>query len=160
MLRITDQYFWNFIFLLFFLCFVVMGIIILNTEARINPEDLTLVDLTLITLASVRIIRLMVYDDITKFFREQFLDIKETKVGFVLVKPESGPRRTLADLLSCPWCVGLWAGAIVVFIYLWTPYAYFPILFLAISSVATTLQLLANMIGWRAEVLKQESERL
>lgn len=159
MIRITDQYFWNFVFLLFFMGFVVMGMIILNTESRINPEDLTLLDVTLITLASFRLIRLVVYDAITKFFREQFWDTKETKMGLMLEKPAVGPRRTLADLLSCPWCIGIWAGATVTFFYLWTPYSYFPVLFLAVSSVATTLQLLANMIGWQADKLKQESER-
>jgi len=160
MIRITDQYFWNFIFTLFFLCFVVMGMIILNTETRIEPADLTWFDFTLMTLATLRLVRLVVYDAITKFFREQFWDVKESKIGLVLEKPDSGPRRTLADLLSCPWCIGIWAGATVVFFYLWTPYAYFPVLFLAISSLATTLQLLANMIGFQAEKAKQESERL
>ncbi len=160
MLRITDQYFWNFIFTLFFLCFVVMGMIILNTESRIAPADLSWMDLTLMTLATMRLVRLVVYDSITKFFREQFWDVKDTKVGLVLEKPESGPRRTLADLLSCPWCIGIWAGASVAFFYLWTPYAYFIVLFLALSAVATTLQLLANSLGWKAEILKQENERL
>ena len=160
MFRITDQYFWNFIFTLFFLCFVVMGMIVLSTESRIQPNELTWMDFALITLATFRLVRLVVYDSITKFFREQFWDVKESRIGLVLEKPASGPRRTLADLLSCPWCIGIWAGATVAFFYLWTPYAYFPVLFLAIAALATTLQLLANMIGWKAELLKQESERL
>lgn len=160
MIRITDQYFWNFVFVLFFLAFVVMGMIILNTESRISPEGLTFFDITLITLATFRVIRLVVYDAITKFFREQFWDVKETKMGLMLEKPVAGPRRTLADLMSCPWCIGIWAAATITFFYLWTPYSFFPVLFLAVSAVATTLQLLANMIGWQSEKLKQESERL
>ena len=76
----------------------------------------------------------------------------------VLEKPKSGPRRTLADLLSCPWCFGIWAAATVVFFYELTPYAYYPILMLAIAGAGTFLQLAANMVGWKAEQLKHDTE--
>jgi hypothetical protein len=46
----------------------------------------------------------------------------------------------------------------VVFFYMLTSYAYLPILILALSSVATMLQLFANMVGWKAEQLKREVE--
>jgi hypothetical protein len=158
MIRITDQYFWNVIFGLFFVLLAAMGAIILETEARIAYTELTLVDFTLITLATWRLIRLFVYDAITKFFREQFYDLKKVGKGYTLEKPKFGPRRTIADLLSCPWCFGMWAAALVTFFYLWTPYAYYVTIFLAISAVATFLQILTNMIGWQAEKLKQEVE--
>lgn len=157
-MRVTDQYFWNFIFTLFFLALVVMGTIILESEAYKAWEELTFVDYALITLATFRVIRLMVYDKITAFFREQFWDVHEGKTKVVLVKPATGPRRTLADLLSCPWCFGVWAGATVSFFYLLTPYAFYPVLFLALSAVATFFQLLANLIGWKAEQLKIDVE--
>lgn len=158
MIRITDQYFWNVVFGIFFVLLVIMGTIILETEARVPYAELTLVDFTLITLASWRIIRLFVYDHITKFIREQFYDLKKVGKGYTLEKPKFGPRRTIADLLTCPWCVGMWAAASVTFFYLLTPYAYYVTLFLAISSVATFLQILTNMVGWQAEKLKQEVE--
>lgn len=158
-MRITDQYFWNVVFLIFFLCLVFMGTVILQTEAYKLPVDLTLTDFVLISLASFRIIRMVVYDKIFAFFREQFYDPTEYKGQVVLVKPEGGPRRTLADLLSCPWCFGVWATAMVTFFYLLTPYAFFPILFIALSAVASMLQITANLIGWKAEQLKNEVER-
>jgi Protein of unknown function (DUF1360) len=158
MIRITDQYFWNVVFSIFFVILAVFGAIILETEARIAYTELTVVDFTLITLASWRVIRLFVYDPITKWFREQFYDVKKVGKGYVLEKPKFGPRRTVADLLSCPWCFGVWAAAMVVFFYLLTPYAYYITIFLAVSSVATFLQLLTNMIGWQAEKLKAEVE--
>lgn len=158
MLRITDQYFWNFIFSVFFAVMVVLGVIILDTEAYKQPEDLTVLDLTLITLATWRLIRLFVYDAITKFLREQFWNAVEVKKRVVLEKPVMGARRTLADLFSCPWCFGAWAGAVVTFFYLLTPYAFFPVLFLGLSAVATFLQILTNMIGHRAEQLKNQNE--
>lgn len=136
-----------------------MAVIILDTEAHIAYTDLELFDFILISLASFRLIRLFVYDGMTKFFREQFYDAKITKVGKVtLYKPARGPRRTISDLMGCPWCFGVWAAAVVTFFYLLTPLAYFPVFLLAIASVATFLQLLINMIGWKAEQLKKEME--
>lgn len=158
MIRLTDQYFWNVVFGFFFLVLTTLGAIILQTESRVPLTDLSLVDFTLITLASWRLIRLFIYDNMMKWFREQFYDIKKVGKGFTLVKPVTGPRRTLADLLSCPWCFGMWAAASVTFFYLLTPYAYFFVVFLAISAVATFLQLLANMIGWQTEKLQAEVE--
>ena len=159
MIRITDQYFWNFVFGFFFVCLAIMGTIVLQTESRIPLANLTLVDFTLITLATWRMIRLFVYDVTTKWFREQFYDVRKVGKGYVLEKPVGGPRRTVADLLSCPWCFGVWAAAFVTFFYLITVYAYFFVIFLAISAVATFLQLLTNLIGWQAEKLQADVEQ-
>lgn len=157
-MRITDQYFWNVVFLVFFSVLVFMATVILQSEAYKLYTELTFIDFTLITLASFRLIRLVVYDKIFAFFREQFYDAEEYKGKVLLVKPENGPRRTLADLLSCPWCFGVWATAMISFFYLLTPYAMFPILVLALSSVATFLQILANLIGWKSERMKMGVE--
>jgi hypothetical protein len=158
MMRITDQYFWNFVFGCFFLILVTMGAIILETESRIRLHELSLTDYILVTLASWRLTRLFVYDGITKFFREQFYDV--VKVGKVsqLEKPKVGPRRTLADLLSCVWCFGMWASATVLFFYLLTPYALFPVILLAVAAVASFLQIISNLLGHKAEQLKSQSE--
>lgn len=158
MLRITDQYFWNFVFSVFFSVLIIMGAIILETESRIPFAELRAIDLVLMTLATWRLVRLFVYDNITKFIREQFLDVVKVGRGYRLEKPKGGPRRTLADLFACPWCFGVWAGALVVFCYLLTAYAFYPVLLLAISAVATYLQLLSNLTGHKAEQLKRENE--
>lgn len=154
MLRITDQYFWNVVFSLFFLLLVIMGAIILQTESRVALNALTLTDYVLVTLASWRLVRLFVYDAITKFFREQFWDVVKVGKTYALEKSKVGPRRTLADLMSCPWCFGVWATASVLFFYLLTPYAVFPVVVLALSAVASFLQLLANLVGNKAEEFK------
>lgn len=156
--RVTDQYFWNFVFTVFFTVLVIMASIILEGEARIQLSELKMVDYVLITLATWRLTRLFVYDAVTKFFREQFLDVKKVGKGYALEKPKVGPRRTLADLLSCPWCFSVWAAAIITFLYLLTPYAVYPILLLAISAVATFLQILSNLVGHKAEQLKNQND--
>jgi hypothetical protein len=157
-MRITDQYFWNFVFSVFFFILVVMGAIILETESRIVLDELSTVDFVLMTLATWRLTRLFVYDNITKFIREQFWDVVKVGKGYTLEKPKVGPRRTMADLFSCPWCIGVWAAAVVIFFYLVTPYATYPIMLLALSAVATFLQLLSNLVGNKAEQAKGQNE--
>ena len=159
-MRITDQYFWNFVFTVFFLILIVMGAIILETESRVRFAELTTMDFVLMTLATWRLTRLMIYDTVTKFVREQFWDVVKVGKGFALEKPPTGPRRTVADLLSCPWCFGVWAAALVIFLYLITPYAIYPILLLAVSAVASFLQILSNLVGHKAEYLKNQNDRL
>ena len=155
MLRVTDQYFWNFVFTVFFLVLVVMGVIILDGEAYKNPDDLDVFDFVLIVLATWRLVRLFVYDTNLKFLREQFWNARKTKTGYILEKPQTGPRRTLADLFSCPWCVGVWAGAVVTFCYLLTPIFFYPILLLGVAAVASFLQIFSNLVGHQAERLKE-----
>ncbi len=151
MIRITDQYFWNFIFLVFFLALVVMAMIILDTESRFLEAGLQPIDYVLMTLATWRLIRLFAYDIITRFFREQFWDLKKVGRGYELVKPATGPRRTIADLLGCPACLGIWMGSTVVFFYLLTPYAMIPVVILAISAVALFLQNVGTLVANGAE---------
>ncbi|HEY0964380.1 MAG TPA: DUF1360 domain-containing protein [Candidatus Paceibacterota bacterium] len=151
MIRVTDQYFWNFVFAFFFFVLVVMGTIILEGEARLQWTELTLVDYALITLATWRLTQLFVYDSITKFFREQFWDLRKVGKNVVLQKPPFGPRRTLADLLSCPWCTSLFMAATVLFFYLLSSYAVFPVALLAIGAVASLFQLIANRLAAEPE---------
>ena len=160
MIRITDQYFWNFVFGAFFVALMSMGVIILDSVGTRAVADLTTLDIVLIVLASQRLVRLFVYDAALKWFREQFYDAKITKAGKVtLHRPQAGPRRTIIDLMSCPWCFGLWSTAMVSFVYLLTPYAYYPVVVLALSSLVSMLQIGSNLLGHKAEKAKLESER-
>jgi hypothetical protein len=155
-MRFTDQHLWNIVFTILFIGYVVALGILLKFYAPFSIAAMTPMELLLLALASLRLTRLFVYDKITAFWREQFLDTNPATGA--LVKPGFGVRRTLADLFSCPWCVGMWAAATVVFFYYYAQdLAWYPILFLAIASLASFLQVLANMIGWRAEKLKREA---
>ena len=157
-MRITDQYFWNIIFLVFFAALIFLATIILESEARIPYSELTFVDFVLITLASWRVVRAVVYDKMFAFFREQFYDAVQYKTKVVLTKPKSGPKRTLADLISSPWSFGIWAVAMVVFFYLLTPYAMFPVIILALAAIVSFLQILTNALDWKAEEIKNKVE--
>ena len=158
-----DQGFWNFVFSLFFGILFGTAMLFLYRWGRL-PTSMPLFDFFLIALATFRLTRLFVYDKITQFVRDWFL-VKEVRAGgsgeLVVIRSAhvSGPLRTISELLACPWCFGVWSGLVVAFSYFATPFSWFPILVFAISGVGTLLQLLANMVGWRAERLKQEVER-
>lgn len=158
MLKITDQYFWNFVFLVFFIAVATMGLIILDTESRFIETPLALSDFVLMTLATWRLVRLFAFDTITRFIREQFWDLKKVGRGFQLVKPKNGPRRTVADLFSCVACLSVWMGATVVFFYLLTPLAYLPVVILAIAAVAQFLQNTGSLVGNASCYLEERLE--
>ncbi len=157
MLKITDQYFWNFVFLMFFIVLTVMVTIILEGETRIPLAELTFTDFALITLATWRLTRLFVYDEITNFFREQFFEVVKVGRGYELEKPKFGPRRTVADLLSCPWCFSIFSATVIIFLYFITSYALYPILILAISAFATFLQNTSSLVGNKVDEIKNSN---
>ena len=157
-----DQGMWNFLFSLLFITVFGTALWYLWEEGRL-PIAIPVFDFVLITLATFRLTRLFVYDKITQFVRDLFLrkEILEGNPGeWVMVRHAyvRGPFRTISELLACPWCFGVWAAATVAFFYFLTPYAWWPILVLAIAGVGTFLQLLSNMIGWKAEELKDKVE--
>jgi hypothetical protein len=112
-------------------------------------------DFALLSLATLRLIRLLVYDRITQFVRDWFFE--DPISGSC---PKSGFKASVGHLFGCPWCMGVWVGLFIVFFYFLTPLARFPILILAVSGVASFIQLLANMVGWKAENLKTITQDL
>lgn len=134
---------------------VLGGMYLLDQYGYRSVESITVFEFFILTLATLRLTRLVVYDRVSAFVRDQFHD---TNLIGNMIKPKRGVRRTIADLLSCPWCFGMWSGAVVVFCFFFTPLAYYPVLFFAIAGAATLLQILGNWIGWSAERAKQDAE--
>lgn len=146
MLKITDQYFWNFVFIIFFGFLLVMAVIILETESRIKLAEVSLFDLALITLASWRLTHFFGVDHTTKFLREQLYDLKQTTKSLSLEKPKAGPRRTLIDLITSPYSFGLWMTTSVTFFYLLSAYAFYIVVILALSAIVALLQII--LLQW------------
>lgn len=152
-----DQNFWNIIYSIFFLA-VATGMVWSLYRIRGSlPTSIPLFDLIMIILATFRITRLFVYDKITRFLRDVFQHAEEeyTQEGvtyFRKTERTQGPLRTAYELLICPWCFSIWVALFVSFAYfLRTDIFWLPILVFAVSGAATTIQVLANMIGWKAE---------
>lgn len=139
---------WHIIFSLFFAVLALYAVLILDSLGLL-PVHIVFYDAVLITLATFRLIRLFTYDVITKFIRQWF-------VG----KDDHSFLGTMGTLINCPWCIGLWFALIVTFFYLITPYAWFIIFILAVSGMASIVQIGSNGIGWYAEHKKKETEGL
>jgi hypothetical protein len=124
---------WNFIFSLFYLALVAAWILILYSQNKL-PRSIPVFDFFLICVAAFRLTHLFVYDYITGYIRQFF-------AGF-----ETGPGRTIANLLSCPWCTGIWVGLFVSFFYFITPVAWYVIFIIAVAGLGTFIDLIAERI--------------
>jgi len=139
---------WNFLFSVLFLAVLVAAVMEMHEVRGSYLMSVPWFDAVMMTFATLRITRLIVYDRITLWFREFFVDRKS---AFMTV---------VADLLQCPWCIGIWAALAVVFAYFLFPWAWSVIFFLALAGAGSLLQVAANGIGWRAEHLKKSTEQL
>lgn len=159
----NERTLWNVAFSALFLSLVVISIEILEVLGRM-PESISVFEFFILSLAAFRLTRMVVYDLIMQWFRDLFSDLEYKKLdtGEEEVKrnkPARGPRRTVYELLNCPWCFGLWAAWMVAFLYHLAPeLGWFLVLMLAISGVASSFQILANLIGWHAEAKKLEMQ--
>lgn len=151
-----DQNFWNIVFSCFFLVFFVALLKILFVVRGSLPTSISFFDLSLVVLATFRLVRLFVYDKITHFLRDLFFHANETYTEegvtyFAKKERTHGPLRTVYEIIICPWCFSVWAATVVTFFYFLTPLAWLPILILAVSGVASSIQVFVNMVGWAAE---------
>jgi hypothetical protein len=127
-------------------------------EGTIN---LNLTDFVLLSLALFRLTRLFVYDQVTQFVRDLFVDITEKKGALERHEKPFGLERALSDIFKCPWCFSIWAGSVFVWAYIMFPaIMLYVALILALSGVATYLQLGANLLGHKAEHEKKIVEKL
>ncbi|OGG68754.1 hypothetical protein A3H77_02390 [Candidatus Kaiserbacteria bacterium RIFCSPLOWO2_02_FULL_56_11] len=139
-------HFWHATLSLFYAALVLIGIAWLAATSRL-ASFIPLSDFVLMTLATFRLVHLFTYDSITAFIREWF-------VGY----DNHTFKGSLGHLINCPWCTGLWFSFIVVFFYFATPFAWYIILILALAALGSSLQLIANWVGWSAEAKKKEAQ--
>lgn len=101
---------------------------------------------TLLILASYRLTRLIVFDEITSFIRRPFVEERfhtdENGAMYAVIDEKGGCVHSfIRKLLTCYWCVGVWSAAIVTASYLLTPSYAFPIiLLLAIAGAAGIIE--------------------
>jgi len=139
-------HFWYTALSLFFAALATWAYVWLDSRGLLIPW-VPIGDFILMALAVMRLVRLFTYDVITEFIRN----------WFVGAAPHS-LRASLGELINCPWCLGLWWALVVGFFYFATPIAWYGILVLALASIASFLQVLANLIGWSAELKKREAQ--
>jgi hypothetical protein len=70
------------------------------------PERIGFADMARIGLASYKISRLVAKDEVTSFVRAPVTEDPEATEP----KPE-GAARALGELLTCPYCIGIWVAS-------------------------------------------------
>ncbi|HEY4501745.1 MAG TPA: DUF1360 domain-containing protein [Candidatus Paceibacterota bacterium] len=139
---------WNFLFSVFFVAVLALAVWEMREMRGGFLVAVPPFDALIMVFATFRITRLVVYDRIMLWFREFFADRRGAFMAVV------------ADLLQCPWCIGVWAALAVMFAYFVYPWAWSVIFFLALAGAGSLVQVIANAVGWRAENLKKTTEML
>lgn len=89
------------------------GLVAARRTGHELPERIDGRDVLLTGIATHKLSRLVTKDKITSFVRAPFTQL-EDKGGPAELKESArgdGPRRAVGELLSCPYCVGLWVSA-------------------------------------------------
>ena len=140
-----DQHMWNaFIFFAFPVMIVGAYVLIERLIGIRNIGVLSVFDITIMSLATFRIIRLITFDKIFSFARVMFMD---TLPDGTEVKPAGGFRRAAAELMECFWCTGVWVGLFVLVLYMLTPIGRFGALILAIAALGSFFQVVSRRVG-------------
>lgn len=156
---------WNIVAIGIFVILTLLAIRCLDVR-DIQLQYLSLGDFMILALAIMRVIRLIAYDNITLFLREAFLDVKTVRYAeegeeFIeRVPSENSLKRTISKLLNCPWCLGVWVALFVLYFALVYPSLWIIFVLLALSGVASLIQIAANLMGWNAEYRKIATEKI
>lgn len=106
----------------------------------------------LLSLASFRLTRLIVYDKITAFLRKPFFDEVEEKnekgeVEIYIIPKKSGIKGWIGELLSCYWCTGIWSAIIIVAALFFFPYWSNPVIVvLAVAGLASLIETIVQRL--------------
>ena len=137
----------NFISSLIYLFFFGISIFF-AMKYKVSFSHISLTDICLIILAAYRISRMIVYERVFGLVRYWIsLYLKYSLV------------RSLNNLITCPWCTGVWVSLVVFDIYYMVPYGKYFIYIMAISAVASPLILLSNIIVLHNDALKKQREQ-
>jgi len=158
-----DQNMWNFLLSVFFVAVLAAALYVMKEVRGGFLVSVPPFDALLMAFAAFRITRLVVYDKIARWFRELFADTREFEEGGVtyieIRSSGTGLRHTVHDLLQCPWCVGIWSALVVVFCYFIFSWAWSVIFLLALAGAGSFIQVIANLVGWKAEGIKRSIDQ-
>lgn len=103
--------------------------------------------LLILSLASFRLTRLIVFDMITEFIRSPFFEelIEEGEV--YLVPKGNGIKKWIGELLNCYWCTGIWVSVLLFIAYVFLPVVGIPlVLILSIAAIAACIETVINKL--------------
>lgn len=147
----TAEKIWNLLSsIVFVLLIVVVGFLL--DKKGVALEDISVLSLVILMIATFRLTRIIVYDRVFKVFRD-----------FIRSFEGSGIGDSMKAIITCPFCAGVWVALFVVACYFLIPYGNFFVYVMAISGAGTYIQLTINYIGLAADekqmdVIKKREE--
>jgi len=108
-------------------------------------DIITILDLIIITLATFRVIRMLMYEKIFGIIR-YFINSRGEKLFF----------NSVGNLVKCPWCTGVWAALFIFDLHYLLPYGIYLNYLLAISGVASVMVVAVNNLNYKSDILKKE----
>ena len=130
---------WNFLATLFYIACLV-GLAYLFHLKGVTKEDFKAGDIALLSIATYRLTRILVFDKIFKFFRD-FLKSKEKLYVFFVIR----------EIITCPWCAGVWVTLTIIVFYYLVPFGDLLVYVLALAGIASIVILYSNMLHMRTE---------
>jgi hypothetical protein len=149
----------------FIIVAIILGWILIQVNGAL-PRAISFSGGLLVALASFRMIRGTTYDKLLRWPREYFHYDKTIVEGpgeertAVKTKVKPGFRRAIGETIDCVWCTGWWTTMIALFLYYLSPVTYIVLLLLALSGVASFIQICANVVGNKYEILEKENDRM
>lgn len=139
---------WNFLATLFFLCCVVALGYALN-KSGMMIEKAGVLELLIMSLATYRLTRILVFDKIFKLMRDFIRSRARLRIFYVI-----------REIITCPWCAGVWVAPVIVALYYLVPYGRLLVYLLAISGIASFFVIFVNNIGLSTEEKQQRIHKV
>lgn len=158
--ELLNQHFWNIAFLAISALVFIASMMFFGPEASGALAGMTPFQFIVLSLATFRLTRLVVADHIMLWLRDACVNVNETtnsETGLLCIvreKPPKGIRLLFANLLGCPWCVGVWMAFLVIVMYMGVVLDVFPlgrviIYIFAIAGAASLVQTVVS--GFKAD---------
>jgi len=137
----------DFLSTLIFLVFFGISVYLFKISGKILVE-ISVIDAIAIVLSVYRVSRMLVYEKVFSLIR------------YILHKYKKNPLMgSVNNLITCPWCTGVWVSLFLFDIYYLVPYSHIFIYIIAISALASPLVLLSNNLTLRNDLLKIQRDK-
>jgi hypothetical protein len=137
------RHFWNGIALILFVLFGALSVVVIARFGTTGFSTLGFFDLTLLGLATFRLIHLLTYDKMFAAVRVSFMDRR----GKTLRKAARGWRRLMCELLECLWCTGMWSSLFAVTVYCLGSWGRLAIIVLAVAGLGSLFQIASKALA-------------
>lgn len=137
----------DFLSAIVFLIFLSVSVLLLQ-ENNFEIAEVSILDLVILTLATFRLIRLLMYEKVLGIIRH-FIHSRADRLFF----------KSLGNLVKCPWCTGVWTALFVFDFHYLVPYGLYLNYILAIAGVASVLVVAVNNLNYRSDILDRDRSR-